>query len=837
MLLFFRAKFVKSRHVRIVRPEWTKGLVAPETTCYSRRKSLRLRGGGKDTRPAISRQPTAIFGGVRVPRNHVAAAHARDPSACSNAAPGHIDRRRERVPNASSSPRSCASSRTGAVRAHRREQRPAPGRGAADVRRIRGRVRRRAAAASAVARISGVSKPPHCRPDRSLIAHYQPFAGARPGRHADGLRGRARRRASRMSGGSRRSRTAGAVGFRSVSRGVVSPPHRAPRRASISPRAIRRTMNLLAEGTPPERIHRVGNTGIDSLRALLATASDRRLADAPRRQVLVTLHRRENWDSKADVVCDALIALCASRSRSCAYWSPCIPIRGSRRASASAWRAAQFTLVRAARAIASSSAAAANAALVISDSGGIQEEVPHLGVPLLVPRSCTERPEGVATGFVRIVGRRARAPSSAKRSRCSPCRAARRFRSTSTRRSATAWPPARIVDVLEASLMDARSHDMSFGPSVRSPRRARRQRRRAPTARSRTGCSPSAQVATGPHAGAIAGCITASGSPSYVYPEIAGYYLQWLAWRATAIRHSADRRATPRGPALACALARDGRARPTRVHFDGRPSDWRNHARVLLRPRDGPARLGRGGARRPAGTDAAVVDGIRALLERLIASRRAVRRLRPARGHRRRFPTAGRRGAARSSPRPRPASCAPPRAVAHPARRRARRRARRSPQASACSRASRIAKRIRCCTRSKACSTCRSIRASTTRCRRSPRSSTCCSRTQARWPHSGDAGSARRSGPARVDVIAQTLRIGYLLLRTGRSSRPIASALARLRQVAGAPSAARRGVAFARAPRPRRANVWATMFADQALAFAAPARDPTRGGDSDPLIV
>ena len=48
-------------------------------------------------------------------------------------------------------------------------------------------------------------------------------------------------------------------------------------------------------------------------------------------------------------------------------------------------------------------AAAATAALVISDSGGIQEEIPHLGVPLLVPRSCTERPEGVATGFVRIV--------------------------------------------------------------------------------------------------------------------------------------------------------------------------------------------------------------------------------------------------------------------------------------------------------------------------------------------------------------------------------------------------------------------------------------------------
>src|SRR5207249_5439803 len=46
---------------------------------------------------------------------------------------------------------------------------------------------------------------------------------------------------------------------------------------------------------------------------------------------------------------------------------------------------------------------ASNAALLISDSGGLQEEAPHLGVPLLVPRSNTERPEGLETGFVRLV--------------------------------------------------------------------------------------------------------------------------------------------------------------------------------------------------------------------------------------------------------------------------------------------------------------------------------------------------------------------------------------------------------------------------------------------------
>ena len=57
-------------------------------------------------------------------------------------------------------------------------------------------------------------------------------------------------------------------------------------------------MNLLAEGTPPERIHRVGNTGIDSLRTLLAHVALAPHGGAPRTQVLVTLHRRENWTAR-----------------------------------------------------------------------------------------------------------------------------------------------------------------------------------------------------------------------------------------------------------------------------------------------------------------------------------------------------------------------------------------------------------------------------------------------------------------------------------------------------------------------------------------------------------
>ena len=161
--------------------------------------------------------------------------------------------------------------------------------------------------------------------------------------------------------------------------------------------------NLLAEGAPAPRVHNVGNTGIDSLRTLLAHGDVRRgHAPEARTQVLVTLHRRENWDGKADVICDALIALAARRPELTllvpVHPNPRIAPRLRTRLSPHP----QFSLV-APMAYRDFIAAVARAALVISDSGGIQEEVPHLGVPLLVPRTSTERPEGIATGFVRLV--------------------------------------------------------------------------------------------------------------------------------------------------------------------------------------------------------------------------------------------------------------------------------------------------------------------------------------------------------------------------------------------------------------------------------------------------
>jgi len=161
--------------------------------------------------------------------------------------------------------------------------------------------------------------------------------------------------------------------------------------------------NLLAEGVPPERIHNVGNTGIDALRALLHGddhGNERRRATGT--TVLVTLHRRENWDGKADIVCDALLDLVETRPELGivlpVHPNPRVATRLKRRLGGRP----RISLV-APMNYREFIATAAGAALIISDSGGVQEEAPHLGVQVLVPRSCTERPDAIDTGFVRLV--------------------------------------------------------------------------------------------------------------------------------------------------------------------------------------------------------------------------------------------------------------------------------------------------------------------------------------------------------------------------------------------------------------------------------------------------
>ncbi len=129
-----------------------------------------------------------------------------------------------------------------------------------------------------------------------------------------------------------------------------------------------------------------------------------------------------------------------------------------------------------------------------------------------------------------------------------------------------------------------------------------------------------AQLAAGAHAGAVAGRVDLAGRVAYVYPEIAGYYLQWLAWRA---RTGVD---TARLAAKAAGVQRwlhvwlaDREPPRTRIHFDGEP-DWRNDAVFCF----DLAMIGRGLASasesRLIGRDAALVADLGRHLEALVAS-------------------------------------------------------------------------------------------------------------------------------------------------------------------------------------------------------------------------
>jgi len=162
--------------------------------------------------------------------------------------------------------------------------------------------------------------------------------------------------------------------------------------------------NLLKEGVADADITVTGNTVID---ALLMTAS-RELPlpfDIPAhlRMVLITAHRRENFGAPFEEVCRALRTL-AERNPALAFVYPVHPNPNVKDV---VHRTLQglpnFTLCEPLD-YAPFVAAMKRAYLVISDSGGVQEEAPALGKPVLVLRDETERPEAVDEGVVKLVG-------------------------------------------------------------------------------------------------------------------------------------------------------------------------------------------------------------------------------------------------------------------------------------------------------------------------------------------------------------------------------------------------------------------------------------------------
>ncbi len=165
--------------------------------------------------------------------------------------------------------------------------------------------------------------------------------------------------------------------------------------------------NLAREGIRPERIHRVGNVMIDTLVNLLPVALERwesgALPHPGRRYALVTLHRPSNVDEPG-MLHDILSAL-VEISRDLPVIFPVHPrTRQHILTLDQSFRAEELHLVEPLGYL-DFLALQSHAAVVITDSGGIQEESTFLGVPCLTVRENTERPVTVTLGTNILVGR------------------------------------------------------------------------------------------------------------------------------------------------------------------------------------------------------------------------------------------------------------------------------------------------------------------------------------------------------------------------------------------------------------------------------------------------
>lgn len=171
--------------------------------------------------------------------------------------------------------------------------------------------------------------------------------------------------------------------------------------------------NLLAEGVDANRIVVTGNTVVDALLSVAArlendkallqeAAADLPELDQGKRMILVTGHRRESFGKGFEEICTALARLADRGDVEIVYpvhlnpnvREPVNRILSDRGSVHLIEPVAYISFVELMK----------RAALIITDSGGIQEEAPGLGKPVLVMRDTTERPEAVDAGTARLVG-------------------------------------------------------------------------------------------------------------------------------------------------------------------------------------------------------------------------------------------------------------------------------------------------------------------------------------------------------------------------------------------------------------------------------------------------
>ncbi|MCB0207977.1 MAG: UDP-N-acetylglucosamine 2-epimerase (non-hydrolyzing) [Anaerolineae bacterium] len=166
--------------------------------------------------------------------------------------------------------------------------------------------------------------------------------------------------------------------------------------------------NLLQEGLPAKTIHITGNTVIDALLETISNHNHRpngSLTTIPqdRRLILVTTHRRENFGEPLHNICLAVRELAHTVQDSHFV----LPVHPNPQVTTTVQRVLSQTpnvsLIKPLDYV-SLTHLMRRCYLILTDSGGIQEEAPSLGIPVLVLRTETDRPEAAEAGVARIIG-------------------------------------------------------------------------------------------------------------------------------------------------------------------------------------------------------------------------------------------------------------------------------------------------------------------------------------------------------------------------------------------------------------------------------------------------
>jgi UDP-N-acetylglucosamine 2-epimerase (non-hydrolysing) len=183
--------------------------------------------------------------------------------------------------------------------------------------------------------------------------------------------------------------------------GAISTYHFAPTESA--------RLNLLAEGVGEKSILVTGNTVIDALLSMREAATEDAAArsliqtlDPEKRLILVTGHRRESFGKGFEMLCQALLTLASRDDVEIVY-----PVHLNPNVREPVHRI--IANVRNIHLLEPLEylpfiALMERSHIILTDSGGIQEEAPSLGKPVLVTRETTERPEAVTAGTVKLVG-------------------------------------------------------------------------------------------------------------------------------------------------------------------------------------------------------------------------------------------------------------------------------------------------------------------------------------------------------------------------------------------------------------------------------------------------